>query len=206
MKKFSLTLHDLPQDLINLMANDIFGKEEITKFEKRKLFQMFNNDNPIIGYFYYQNNKLSFQVEKSKTPLNLYIDSTPPLSPRSGDSGESAESVETYCESFDSDPDSPKAGRKTTGYYNYLIKYLPGTENFILVSPSKTLEKKSIQIKYGNEILGNWDDVNYFWRITEHAVPLLLSLGAKLHSSVTDIILKTYNLERQIEQIEQFRI
>ena len=185
-KKYSLSLYDINDDLIKLIAYDIFGKNDISTYEKRQLFQMFNEDDPVLGYFEYKDGSLIFNPKHHLS--SLLNNSQRPTSPISRESNES------YADSFDTDPDSPRASKRKTLYSGYLIDFSELDNQFILTSPESKDDSLGEFISINGDVIGRWNPDLNGWSIRPNSVSTLMVNGAKLKDGIKRIIPEAYDL------------
>ena len=185
-KKYSLSLYDINDDLIKLIAYDIFGKNEISTYEKRQLFQMFNEDDPVLGYFEYKDGRLVFDLKNHLS--SLINTSTNPSTPRSRESNDS------YGDSFDTDPDSPRASKRKTLYSGYLIDFSELDNQFILTSLKSKDDTLGEFISINGDVIGKWNPELNGWSIRPQSVSTLMMYGAKLKEGIKKIMPEAYDL------------
>ena len=185
-KKYSLSLYDINDDLIKLIAYDIFGKNDISTLEKRQLFQMFNEDDPVLGYFEYKDRSLIFNPKHHLVSLDL--NSRHPSTPRSRESNES------YGDSFDTDPDSPRASKRKTLYSDYIIDFSELDNQFILTSLKSKDDTLGEFISIDGDVIGKWNPDLNGWSIRPHSVSTLIVYGAKLKEGIKKNIPEAYDL------------
>lgn len=185
-KKYSLSLYDINDDLINLIANDIFGKSDISTYEKRQLFQMFNEDDPVLGYFEYKDGRIIFSPKHHLSSLDL--NSGNPSTPRSRESNDS------YGDSFDTDPESPRASKRKTLYSDYLIDFSELDNQFILTSLKSKDDTLGDFISINGDVIGKWNPDLNGWTLRPQSVSTLMLYGAKLKEGIKKIMPEAYDL------------